>query len=75
VAVFVEWDRNLIWVGANGGLYCMSCPFLGKPVLESRKVERWSMSYFNVGWDDQTPKSVYLGRPHGAPADRVASPR
>lgn len=61
-SVFVEWDRNLIWVGANDGLYCLSCPFLGKPVLEPRKVTRWTMPELNAGWDDQTPKAVYFGR-------------
>lgn len=60
--VFVEWDRNLIWVGTDKGLYAMSCPFLGKPVLEPRKVTRWTMPEYNAGWDDQTPKSVYFGR-------------
>lgn len=40
-SVFIEWDRNLIWVGSNEGVYCMSCPALGKPVLEPRKVTRW----------------------------------
>jgi hypothetical protein len=61
--VFIEWDRNLIWVTTHEGLYCMSTPFLGKPILEPRKVERWSVTHCNVGWDDQTPKSVYFGRP------------
>jgi hypothetical protein len=61
--VFVEWDRNLIWIGTHEGTYCLSCPALGKPVLEPRKVEKWSVAHCNVGWDDQTPKSVYLGRP------------
>ena len=64
-SVFIEWDRNLIWVGANGDLYCLSCPFLGKPVLEPKKVERWTMPQLNAGWDDQTPKSVYFGRTLG----------
>jgi hypothetical protein len=35
---------------------------LGKPILEPRKVEKWSVPYCNVGFDDQTPKSVYFGR-------------
>lgn len=33
-----------------------------KPLLEPRKVERWSVPHGNVGWDDRTPSSVYLGR-------------
>ncbi len=62
VSVFVEYDRNLIWCGTDKGLYAMSCPFLGKPVLEPRKVERWVKPEYNVGWDDQTPKTAYFGR-------------
>jgi hypothetical protein len=61
-SVFIEWDRNLIWVGANDGLYCMSCPFLGKPVLEPRRVTRWTSPELNAGWDDGTPQAVYFGR-------------
>ena len=60
--VFVEWDRNLIWIGTHEGTYCLSTPALGKPVLEPRKVEKWSVAHCNVGWDDQTPSAFYLGR-------------
>jgi len=60
--VFVEWDRNLVWIGTHEGSYCLSCPFLGKPVLEARKVERWSLPHCNVGWDDATPRAFYFGR-------------
>ena len=49
--VFVEWDRNLIWLGTHGGTYCLSTPSLGNPVLEPRKIERWTMPHFNAGWD------------------------
>jgi hypothetical protein len=49
--VFVEWDRNLIWLGTHGGTYCLSTPSLGEPVLEPRKIERWTMPHFNAGWD------------------------
>src|SRR5262249_56969993 len=31
--VFVEWDRQLMWVGAGTGLYLVTSPALGKPVL------------------------------------------
>ncbi len=65
--VFVEWDRNLIWIGTHEGSYCLSCPALGKPVLEPRKVERWSVPHCNVGWDDGAPKAFYFG----SPANRV----
>jgi hypothetical protein len=60
--VFVEWDRNLIWVTTHEGLYCMSTPLLGKPVLKPMKVERWTAPHFNAGWDEVTPKTVYFGR-------------
>ena len=29
--IFVEWDRNLIWLFANHGIYCISTPYLGEP--------------------------------------------
>jgi hypothetical protein len=60
-SVFVEWDRNLIWLGTHEGTYCLSTSALGKPVLEPRKIDRWSVSHCNVGWDDQTPRTMYLG--------------
>jgi hypothetical protein len=60
--VFIEWDRNLIWFTTHEGLYCMSTPFLGKPILEPHRVEKWSVAHCNVGFDDQTPKSGYFGR-------------
>lgn len=62
--VFVEWDRNLIWIGTHEGTYCLSTPALGKPVLEARKIERWSVPHCNAGWDDQTATSFYFGRSH-----------
>jgi hypothetical protein len=67
-SVFVEWDRNLIWFSSNsvgeqeGGLYCMSTPLLGKPILEPRKVTRWTVPHINIGWDDQTPRAARFGR-------------
>ncbi|HSL23908.1 MAG TPA: hypothetical protein VK886_20405 [Vicinamibacterales bacterium] len=60
--VFVEWDRNLIWIGTHEGTYCLSSPALGKPVLEPRRIDRWTVPHGNRGWDDQTPTSVYFGR-------------
>lgn len=60
--IHVEWDRNLIWASTQEGVYCLSCPALGTPVLEPKKVTRWSVPHVNVGWDDQTPKSVFFGR-------------
>lgn len=29
--VFIEWDRNLIWVFTNHGFYAVSSPLLGEP--------------------------------------------
>ena len=49
--VFIEWDRNLIWVGTHEGVYCLSAPFLGKPVLEPQAVKRWTVPHANAGWD------------------------
>jgi hypothetical protein len=49
--VFVEWDRNLIWLGTHEGSYCLSTPALGEPVLEPRRIENWSVPHGNVGWD------------------------
>ncbi|HZR63756.1 MAG TPA: hypothetical protein VFA85_01340 [Terriglobales bacterium] len=60
--VFVEWDRNLIWIGTHDGTYCLSSPALGKPILEPMKVQKWSIPFCNVGWDDQTPTAFYFGR-------------
>ncbi len=71
VSVYVEWDRNLIWCSTNylgepnGELFCLSCPSLGKPILEPRKIARWTLPFINAGWDDNTPKSVYFGRSLG----------
>jgi hypothetical protein len=60
--VFVEFDRNLIWIGTHEGSYCLSCPALGKPMTEPAKVAKWSIPHCNVGWDDQTARSFYFGR-------------
>ncbi len=60
--VFVEFDRNLIWIGTHEGSYCLSCPALGKAVTEPTKVAKWSIPHCNVGWDDQTARSFYFGR-------------
>jgi hypothetical protein len=32
--VYIEWDRHLIWVMSNHGIYVISSPLLGKPVLD-----------------------------------------
>ncbi len=61
-SLFIEWDRNLIWLGSHGGTYCLSTPALGKPVLEPRRIQKWTVAHGNLGWDDQTAASVYFGR-------------
>jgi hypothetical protein len=65
---FVEFDRNLIWIGTHEGSYCLSCPALGRPVLEPRKVEKWSVAHCNVGWDEATPRAFYFGGTGPRPA-------
>ncbi|WP_394779878.1 hypothetical protein, partial [Undibacterium sp.] len=32
-SIFVEWDRNLIWVFSNHGIYTLSTPLLGDGVF------------------------------------------
>jgi hypothetical protein len=49
--VFVEWDRNLIWLGTPEGSYCLSSPALGRPVLEQRRIQNWTVPHANRGWD------------------------
>jgi hypothetical protein len=63
--VFVEFDRNLIWIGTHEGTYCLSCPALGKAITEPTKIQKWSIPHCNVGWDDQTARSFYFGRSLG----------
>jgi elongation factor P hydroxylase len=50
-AVFIEWDRKLIWVSTHAGLYCLSAPFLGEPTLRPMPVAEWSVPHVNVGWE------------------------
>jgi hypothetical protein len=50
--VFVEWDRNLIWLGTRRGSYCLTCPALGEPVLERQAIDHWTRPHLNAGWDD-----------------------
>ena len=48
-AVFVEWDRKLMWAGTGTGLYLVTSPALGKPVLEPMPVREWTLPGLNVG--------------------------
>ena len=47
--VFIEWDRRLIWVAADTGLYLLSATSLGSPVLKPMRVERWALPDLNSG--------------------------
>jgi hypothetical protein len=46
---FVEWDRNVMYVGTDNGLYVMSTPALGEPSLEPAPVSQWWPRGANVG--------------------------
>ena len=48
-SVFVEWDRKLIWLATNNGLYLLSTPDLGTPVTAPLPVTVWSLPGLNVG--------------------------
>jgi hypothetical protein len=48
-AVFIEWDRKLMWVGTGSGLYLVTSPLLGKPVLQAMAVKEWSLPGLNAG--------------------------
>jgi hypothetical protein len=48
--VFIEWDRRLVWLASNTGLYLLSTPLLGEPVLEPMAVEEWAAPGVNVGF-------------------------
>lgn len=37
-AVFVEWDRKLMWVGTGTGIYLVTSPLLGAPDLQPMAV-------------------------------------
>jgi hypothetical protein len=50
--VFVEWDRNLIWAGTDTGMYLLSHPDLGRPILKPRRVTEWTLDRLNEGHDD-----------------------
>ena len=48
-SVFVEWDRKLLWLATNSGLYLLSSPDLGPPTLGPLLVTEWSLSGLNAG--------------------------
>jgi len=45
----IEWDRNIIWTATDTGLYALSCPNLGKPILDPMPVTEWSLEKLNEG--------------------------
>jgi hypothetical protein len=47
--VFIEWDRKLMWVGTGTGIYLVTSPLLGEPVLERMPVKEWALAGLNVG--------------------------
>jgi hypothetical protein len=47
--VMIEWDRNVIWAATDTGLYALSCPHLGKPILDPMPVTEWSLEKLNEG--------------------------
>jgi hypothetical protein len=47
--IFIEWDRNLIYAATTTGLYVLSTPALGKPVLGAMPVTEWSLPHLNAG--------------------------
>jgi hypothetical protein len=47
--IFIEWDRNILWTATDTGLYALSCPSLGKPILDPKPVTEWSLEKLNEG--------------------------
>ncbi len=47
-SVFIEWDRKLIWAGSDSGLYLLSSPHLGEPVLGAMAVREWTLPGLNA---------------------------
>jgi len=45
--VFIEWDRKLIWTATDTGLYLLTSPELGDPVLEAQAITEWNLQDLN----------------------------
>ncbi len=56
--VFVEWDRKLIWAATDSGLYLLSAPALGKPVLTPLPVKEWTLPSINKGFETFKPVAL-----------------
>ena len=48
-SMFIEWDRRLIWGGCDSGVYLLSHPDLGDPILKPMEVETWAVPGLNEG--------------------------
>jgi hypothetical protein len=48
-SVFIEWDRKLMWVGTGTGIYLVTSPALGEPVLDRMPVKEWALPRLNAG--------------------------
>ncbi|MFQ5660058.1 MAG: LVIVD repeat-containing protein [Gammaproteobacteria bacterium] len=49
--LFVEWDRKLMWLSSDSGIYLASHPSLGAPDFKPRKVTEWTLDGLNQGHD------------------------
>ncbi len=47
--VFIEWDRNVIYVAADTGIYVLTTPALGRPSFDPMPVREWSLPGLNAG--------------------------
>lgn len=73
-SVFIEWDRKLIWLATNNGLFLLSTPQLGEPVLGPLAVERWSLPGVNVGHPPPPPPPPPTPRRRPAKPPELAPP-
>ena len=46
---FIEWDRKIIHVRTDTGLYILSSPVLGEPILGPMEAKQWSAEGLNIG--------------------------
>ena len=47
--VFTEWDRRLMWVASLTGLYLVTSPLLGEPIIKPMPVKEWALPHLNEG--------------------------
>jgi hypothetical protein len=45
--VFIEWDRKLIWTATDTGLYLLTTPEMGDPILGPTEVSKWNLPELN----------------------------